>query len=186
MPKTQVDRNRAQDNSRLFVMAFLRYFLRICRSELRVFRGDMEMAIIAQAVAITNAEAMLRDPALKDQFRSMSTVIGVERQRGANTMSIAETTGLPRETVRRKLQRLVELDIITRREGGDYVMQPRRIQSEGGHGFYDGLEAETLRFFNTCLEDGVFEVRKPNADQAGHPMGPTLVTSDEGKIRQVK
>ena len=159
MPKPYLDLNQAQDNSRLFVAGFLRYFLRICRVELQVFRGDMEMAIIAQAVAISSIEALLRDPKFKEEFRSMSTVVGVERQRGVNLLSIAEATGLPRETVRRKLQRLIKLDIVIKRDDGDYVMQSRAIQTEVSHGFIGTLEAETLRFINGCIDDGVFKAK---------------------------
>ncbi len=159
MAKTNLDLNKAQDNSRLFVAAFLRYFLRICRIELQVFRGDMEMAIIAQAVAISAIEALLRDPKFKEEFRSMSAVVGIDRQRGVNVMSIAEATGLPRETVRRKLQRLVKRDIIIKRDNGEYVMQPRAIQTQVSQGFVGALEAETLRFMNSCIDDGVFEVK---------------------------
>ncbi|NMG75875.1 hypothetical protein GPA25_13995 [Aromatoleum diolicum] len=51
--------------------------------------------------------------------------------RPCNAYSIAAATGLPRETVRRKIVRLVELGWITRQENGHLYLTPRAIEHFG-------------------------------------------------------
>jgi hypothetical protein len=48
-----------------------------------------------------------------------------------NAYSIAAATGLPRETVRRKIVRLVELGWITRRDNGHLFITPRALKHFG-------------------------------------------------------
>ncbi len=155
MSKLRVTRNPGKDNSRLFAIAFIRYFLRGCRLELELFDGDMELAIIAQAVAISSVDALLRDPNFKTEFHALSAVVGTERQRGVNALSVAQATGLARETVRRKMLRLVELDILIKRDSGDFVVKPGVIQGPAFGRLFSDLEAETVRFVNACLDQDI-------------------------------
>lgn len=154
----QVVRAEDMDNSRLFTIHFLRFFLRAARQMTEAFDGDMEMAIIAQAVAISTVEALLRESNFKDEFRSLDTVVGTERQRGCNALSIAQATGLPRETVRRKMLRLVEMDILVKRGKGDYIIRPGVVQSPIYRSMYNNIEGMVARMFSDCLEDGIFRM----------------------------
>jgi hypothetical protein len=38
-------------------------------------------------------------------------------------------------------------------------MQTRAVQTQVSHGFVSTLEAETLRFINGCIDDGVFKAK---------------------------
>jgi hypothetical protein len=123
-----------------------------------LFEGDLELAVIAEAVAISSVDALLRKPDFKDEFRSLKSVVGVERQRGVNGLSVAEATGLPRETVRRKLKHLVELGIIERRGSADFILRPGVIQGADYGGLFADLQIEAFRFMSECLEEGVFDL----------------------------
>ncbi|RJF87830.1 hypothetical protein D3874_13005 [Oleomonas cavernae] len=146
MSKIHAERNQDQDRSRLFVAAILRYFLRICRIEQEAFHGDIEMAIIAQTVMLANIEP--------------PTAGAVARQCGVTTMEIAQATGLPRETVRRKLLRLVELEFLQRREDGKFVVPPPRSGSQERRAPLTEIESESIAFLNACFNEGIFKVQE--------------------------
>jgi hypothetical protein len=151
----RITHRHREENSRLFALAFGRYFQRVCRLQLAFSQGDIDLAIIAGAAGLVVAESALRDPAMRRQYASLDAVLG-NQQRGCNALSIAEATGLPRETVRRKMNRLVEMGILARRGVGDYIWQPGVMQSEPYRKLLDELSNETLRLLNECLEDGIF------------------------------
>lgn len=155
MSKIYAERNQGPDSSRLFVAAFLRYFLRICRIQQEAFHGDIEMAIIAQTVVLANIE-----PKSMDECPSMPTATGIARQCGVTTMEIAQATGLPRETVRRKLLRLVELALVSRREDGKFVVPPPRSGSRERSATLAEIESESIAFLNACSNEGIFKFQK--------------------------
>ena len=70
----------------------------------------------------------MRVPEFHESFGDTRTIIGVEGQRGVNAFSIAEATGIPRETVRRKLKELVARGVLMEKERGRYVMAPGFLQ----------------------------------------------------------
>lgn len=83
----------------------------------RAFKGDMVCAIVLGEIAHRNVEAWLADPAnpeaeLHDPERRTSIM------RPCNALSIAESCGLPRETVRRKVVTLIEHGYVQRSEAG--------------------------------------------------------------------
>ncbi|PWR25730.1 hypothetical protein DKG74_01855 [Zavarzinia aquatilis] len=153
-----VTRSEEMDNSRLFTIHFLRFFLRASRQMTEAFDGDMEMAIIAQAVAISTVEALLRENNFKEEFRSLDAIVGTERQRGCNALSISQATGLPRETVRRKMLRLVEMDILIRRGKGDFIIRPGVVQGPIYRALYQDIAVMAARMFGDCLDDGIFNL----------------------------
>jgi DNA-binding transcriptional ArsR family regulator len=146
------------DNSRLFAVACVRYFLHLCQRKMALFGGDLELAVIAEAVGLNGIGTLLHDPDSKDRFRSLSTLVGAERQVGSKGLTIAEITGLPRETVRRKLKQLIELGIIERRQDGDYILRPGALQGPVYGGLLADLDIETQRFFNECLDEGIYQL----------------------------
>ena len=150
-------RQRRDDTSRLFALALGRYFQHVCRLQRALAEGDLDLAIIAGAAALAATESLMRDATLRQEFADIDVVIG-DRQRGCNALSMAEATGLPRETVRRKINRLVEMGVLVRRGAGNYVWQPGLMQSPAYRQMFDEWSAETLRFANECQELGVFAV----------------------------
>jgi len=154
--RARIARHRYEDNSRIFIAAFLRFFQRVCRLHMDLFDGDVGLVVVAGAVAVANLEAGMRDPAFRRAFSSVDTEIGIDQQRGCNALSIAESTGLPRETVRRKINRLIEKGILARRGAGDYVLQPGVLQSGPFAALFRDLTDETIRLVNECLDDEIF------------------------------
>jgi hypothetical protein len=142
-------------------MAFARYFQRVCRLQRDMADGDIDLAIIAGAAALAATEGLMRDATMRREFADINTIIG-DRQRGCNALSIAAATGLPRETVRRKMGRLVEMGILVRRDAGNFIWQPGVLQAPPHRQMLDEWAAETLRLLNECVEAGIFVVEGPS------------------------
>jgi hypothetical protein len=145
------------ETSRLFSMALSRYFQQLCRLYRHMADGDIDLAIVAGAASLAALEGAWRDPEFRREFANIDNIVG-DRQRGCNALSIAEATGLPRETVRRKMNKLVEAGFLVRRSPGDYIMQPGLIQTPPYRQMLKEATGYTLRFVNECVEQGVFTV----------------------------
>jgi hypothetical protein len=150
---------RRPDNtkSRLFIAAFVQFYLRITLLQTKAFDGDVDLVVITGAIALSAIEGKLRDRQFKERFGDIATVIGADGQRGCNVLSIAAATGLPRETVRRKIGHLVARGIVMRRGVSDYILQPGAIQSPAFALMFTDIINETIRFMNDCLSEEVLE-----------------------------
>jgi hypothetical protein len=152
-----VSRDREAD-SRLFAYLLVSFLSRTQWLRRQQFEGDLDLAVIAEAVAAAALDARMREPTFLEQYRSIDKVVGVERQRGVNALSIAAATGIPRETARRKIKRLLELGVLVETGRGKYVLKPGYIQSPAMRTMFEELTRASLRFVNDCLDQRVLEV----------------------------
>lgn len=129
---------------------------RIDRHRRQVYAGDLDMACISEAIALSAIEARMRDPKFRDEYRGVTKVAGIEAQRGVNALSVAEATGIPRETTRRKIKKLIELGAILEVRRGEYIMKPGFLQQDSViSGLMQAL-SDTTRFINDSLDQGLF------------------------------
>lgn len=147
------------DRSRLFLAAFAEYFLRTCRMRTPLYDGDIDTALIADAVGLHGVLDILANDSLRAEYSSLETLVG-DRQNGCTALSIATATGLPRETVRRKLKHLVENGFLIQRNNGEYAYRTGILLTEPFRELIEKLETETARFFSRCLQDGTIEITK--------------------------
>ena len=93
------------------------YMMDHLRRLYREFDGDLSMAIVLGEIGHHNARHFVRDilPRSGTDARTLGTaeVIG-KASRPCNALSVAEASGIPRETVRRKVEKLVKLGFVTR------------------------------------------------------------------------
>jgi len=142
-------------NSRLFVYLLGNLLHRLERGRREVYFGDLDLARVAEIIGTAGVEPGMRDAAFRKQHRNFDSVVGVEGQRAVNATSIAGATGIPRETVRRKLQRLLKLGLIVEKGRARYVLKPGMLQHPDRQAaFARGLQ-QTVHFMNECLEQGV-------------------------------
>jgi DNA-binding transcriptional MocR family regulator len=78
------------------------------------FAGDMDKAIIALAVGVRTAEHP--DAAQLTQAQLASGDVEILPGLGSNVRSLADSLGMPRETVRRKVQEMVADGFLVRRQ----------------------------------------------------------------------
>jgi predicted transcriptional regulator len=154
---------RGESVPRVFVHLVGNYLLRTDRERRDLYFGDLDMASIAATVGIGALEADFRDPGFRAQFNDYMRIIGTERQRPMNVQSVANSTGLPRETVRRKLRTLVQKNVLVEKDGG-YVYRPGYAQQPAQQAAFERGIRDTLLFVNLCLSTGILRLsRKPGA-----------------------
>jgi hypothetical protein len=141
-----------RDKSRLFVYHFFTFLMRIERLRRELYDNDLDMAVVSDAISIATIEPMMRGPDVREEFLSLRTVIGMENQRGVNALSIAQATGIARETTRRKIKKLIKEGVVAETRDGHYVIKPGFAQQANVLGLLDQAMDETVTFFNACLE----------------------------------
>jgi hypothetical protein len=98
-------------------------FSRMLHAAVTVFEGDLELCAIFIAIACASTSATLRDP---DVFADLDEREPVpdSYHRPVSRRAIAASTGLARETVRRKVAQLVERELI--------VEEPEGVRTPSG------------------------------------------------------
>ena len=152
--------------SRLFVFLIGNYLQRIDHHRRSVYFGDLDLARIAEIIGIAGVEPGMRDDAFRREHRSFASVVGVAAQRGVNATSIANATGIPRETVRRKLARLVKLGMVVEKGRTYYVLNPGALQDPGRQAAFARGVQETVVRMNEALQHGVVRWRERPAGSA--------------------
>jgi hypothetical protein len=142
-------------NSRMFVYLIGNYLHRIEQERRGLYLGDLDLAVVAEMIGTASVEPGMRDAAFRRRHRDFESAIPVAEQRAVNASSIAVAAGIPRETVRRKIRKLLELGIIVEKEPARYVLRPGvLLEPERQAAFARGIE-QTVRFVNELLENGV-------------------------------
>ena len=130
----------------------------------RVFR-DLELSSIIDMVGLASIEPGMRNAFFREKYSNLETVIGTEGQRASNALSIAGATGIPRETVRRKLRVLLKRGFLTEKMPGRYVVTPGMIQKPEHLAALERCAREAMNFMNQCLALGLVELsEKPDDD----------------------
>ncbi len=133
------------------------------------FKGDMVCAIVLGKIAHRNVEAWLAnadnpEAALGDPEQRMRIM------RPCNALSIAQASGLSRETVRRKVVTLIERGYVQRSKDGYLFLTPNV-----GDDFVD-MTAQTI-------EQLLATARRLEALLAGHP-APAAASGPRGARAQ--
>jgi DNA-binding IclR family transcriptional regulator len=99
----------------------------------------------------------MRTPEFRKKFSDVKNIMGVEGQRGMNALSISHATGIPRETTRRKLRKLIEFGATLEVQRGKYVMKPGFMQHPERAAALDQVLSDTARFIDDCLQNGIID-----------------------------
>jgi len=148
---------RGEEAMRTFIYLLLNFLHRMDRERRAFYVADLDVAAIAETVGIAALEGGMRDPAFREAFGNYDTVVGTERQRPINALSVSAATGIPRETVRRKLKVLVERGILLEKDGG-YVYAPGILQQPQHKDTFERGMRDTLQFVNDCLKYGLLQL----------------------------
>ncbi len=103
-------------------------FSRMLHKAVDCFDGDLDACAILMAVGCASTSAVLREPRLLRDLDSPDPVPDVFH-RPVSRRAIAASTGLPRETVRRKIAQLVEQGLLVEEREG--VRTPSGVLSKG-------------------------------------------------------
>ncbi len=104
--------------SRLIAYFVAEFILRSAEGVSGVYDHDYEAAILFMTISNRNAEKVMNDPKLREIYGSYTSTIPPEHTLLISRMALARATGLPRETVRRKVGKLIEKGWVIELAGG--------------------------------------------------------------------
>jgi hypothetical protein len=141
-------------NYRLKGLHACQSFLRLVRLATDVAEGDLEGYLIYLAVVCAGIERIPRDPALSRRFAE-HTAVPDNLRTPVSRRAIAESLGIPRETVRRKIAELIAQGHLLERSGGVIAVGPV-LARRNNFTFVRGAIKE--------LERGASEIKKADRD----------------------
>jgi hypothetical protein len=136
--------------SRLTVEFFLRSAVLV--SELG--GGDLIRAMILRAIIAGNINHIDHDPASMGQFASIGDVPPDELRRPISVLGVAGSLGLPYETTRRCVNKLVKEGLVIRVKGGVIAPSARHMQPQDHEAIRTNM-ANLRRLFSELKRAGV-------------------------------
>jgi hypothetical protein len=146
--------NDGPGNSGLFIVLMAALMAQVDARRRKAY-GDIDLSSIADTVGLAASEAVLREPSLREAYRNLTSVIGPHAQRGINAHSVSQATGIPRETVRRKLKLLSKREFVTEQAPGRYIVKPGTVQQPENLAAYERCMRDAMAFMNECLAQGL-------------------------------
>ena len=160
----QLVATRGREDLRLFLHLLATFVHRMDNARRELYFGDLALASVAGTIALQSIDPGMRDPEFRDKFRDLRSVIGIQGQHPVNALSISEATGVPRETVRRKLKILLEKGVITEQSRGLYVIKPGWAQRPEHIAVIEQGMRDAIQFLNDCLRVGLVNLSRDPAD----------------------
>ena len=140
-----------RDKSRVFTYAFGQFYTEMCRKIAITFHGDIDAFFILFAIANNSVAAVMKDPIKAHLYRNMHTPIADEF-RCIKLLPLSEVTGLPRTTVRRKVQKLEQLGYIEHVGTEGYrVVKGKMVECPVIHDILETQLDLVSRFFNFVM-----------------------------------
>ena len=144
------DRDRYAANQRQLAALMGQYHLRYLRRLAAAFDGDLALPLILGEVAHRNIAPLFNETGATRPKSDEELKAAREEGRlsQCNAISTSLATGFPRETVRRKLKKLVDSGILAQSPGGGYVITAKPLEH-----YADTLNQELLIDFLATAED---------------------------------
>lgn len=125
-----IDRKEFEQHYFRAAYLFSRFTVPYMRNLYREFGGDMLLNIVLGEIGTRNVGYFF--DAAKDSIESEDVLTDVSEHekllRPCNTLSISEATGVPRETVRRKVDMLIKKGWVYKNEKGHIYLTPEVAQ----------------------------------------------------------
>lgn len=147
-----VDEVRSAENSRVTAIRITMMTLR-CMENWRRNVKDYDSIMILIAVVAIRAERLTRAP-LAEELRSLARPIPADQLSPCNVSSIAAATGLNRETVRRKVNQLVEAGFLVKSAEGGVGYTTGHLQKDYIAEMIRGQLDSLVRTVNDLCRDG--------------------------------
>jgi hypothetical protein len=141
--------------TRLELYFSMRHTLRTMRQFAELFEHDYDLAMIFLTVVEVGLQAVFHLAAVNAQAVDIAGLYKELTASGLSIMNIGESTGIPRETVRRKVRRLIEMGYLDVREKDNNVYvpastitKPRMLEILSFHVAEVGTLVRTIRFYS--------------------------------------
>ena len=126
------------------------YLLRTLRNLGPLFDFDYERMIITLSVTMGNVQHLMNPPEQLAAYEDVSAIIPAELQRPVTRLAITRATGLPRETVRRKVASLVEAGFLIKDDRGGVRLRPGALADPNYIGAVLQNDADVRRLIRLC------------------------------------
>ena len=117
MPKTGFSEEAYAANDGGIAMVMGELMLAHFRRIYRAFNGDLMQAMIIAEIAHYNVQDLVRGGHFSNE--AIAAYVAANRLKPVNTLSLSQSCGIPRETLRRKLRILIESGLILKSKDGN-------------------------------------------------------------------
>ena len=151
MRKARLQDEATKQKSLVFTYAFNKFYVEMSRMITEWFDGDIDTFFVLVAIADASISQVLDDPVKARKYASIHTRIE-EDYRFIKLLPLAEITGLPRTTVRRKALRLIEMGYVEHLDGEGYrVVKQSMVNCPSMRRIIQSQLALVSRLFNVML-----------------------------------
>lgn len=159
------------EHSRLMIYMLGNFLHRIETARREAYFGDLDLARVAETIALAGVEPGMRDAEFRSKHSSFASVVGVDGQRAMNASSIASALGMSRETVRRKLKQLLKLGFIQEKGRAQFVLTPGVMQQPQRQALFAYGIQQVVQLMNECLEQSAVGWVTHQAPRGGRGQG---------------
>lgn len=157
--KRLVPSNRAKldEKSRIFAYEFGVLLCELLPRYQPVFQSDFAKVLIVHAIGVASVSRLMSRPESAG-YEALSEIVPAELQVPVNALSIAESTGIPRETVRRKIKEMIADGFLVDDERGGYRLKPGTLQNDAALDIYYQQLLTLTTLLNRCVEAGIIKI----------------------------
>lgn len=120
VPNTPRQPPAGYDENQGYIAAVMgRLMLHHFRRIFEAFDGDLMLAMVLAEIGQYNVEALMKVP--RQAGADHEQFLATAPRRGINTLSLSQASGIPRETLRRKVDKLIRLGWMEKRPDGTLV-----------------------------------------------------------------
>ncbi len=170
--KARLQRKAARDNSLIITFGFNQYFMEMSRLVTQRFKGDTDSYFILAAISVASIGHVMSDPAKAHRYGSINTRIE-EDYAYVRLLPLAEITGMPRTTVRRKVVKLMELGYVEHDPRSGYrIRKGSMANCPHLRQIMQAQIALMLRLVNVMLGGALIELQPTGARPQRRPASP--------------
>jgi hypothetical protein len=145
------------ENWRIAMMSICNQFL----TAHRIFTGPRNLnpteLIIYLTISVANVQKLMRERSIPEEYAA-TAILPREWVVPISRNAIASASGLPRETVRRHVGRMIESGLLIEDERGGVTPPPGVIQNLGLEPLLEALMTEFARTTEALLRIGAIEI----------------------------
>ena len=148
---------RYEPHSRVIAHSIAEFVLRCAETMEGSFNHDYEMTLLFLAISTRNEHNVMNDPELRARYASFDEVIPPSLYTPISRLALARSTGLPRETVRRKVAKMIELGVVVEDKRGGLCIRPGIIEEFEPEEVLKPQLRNLRRLFSVLSETGALE-----------------------------
>ena len=148
---------RYAPHSRVIAHSIAEFVLRCAETMEGSFNNDYEMTLLFLAISTRNEHHVMNDPELRARYASFDEVIPPSLYTPVSRLALARSTGMPRETVRRKIAKMIELGVVVEDERGGLCIRPDIIEDFDPEAVLEPQLRNLRRLFSVLSETGALD-----------------------------